>query len=113
MSAEANIYTVLSPLAKVYPGVCTDATQPSQFIVYSRISTVPQNAIVGGAPGAAKVRMQVDAFARSYPAAKALADSIRGAMYAAAFRNWQDDEQDMYEADTKLFRVSMDWFVWQ
>lgn len=113
MSAESNVYTVLSAVGTVYPGVCTLEPPPSTFIVYQRISSVPNNTLIGGAPAMTWVRMQVDYYARSYPAVKALADSGRAAMQAAGFTTHQQNEMDLYEAEVKYFRVTQDWMVWQ
>lgn len=113
MSAEANVYAALSGLTTVYPGVCTAEPPPSSYAVYQRIASVPELTLAGGTPGMTWVRMQIDAYARSYPAVKALADSLRAAMQAAGFTNHQDNEMDLYEQEVKYFRVTMDFMVWQ
>ena len=116
MSAESDVYAALSGVANVYPDVCTAEPPPNQFIVYSRISSVPHsNTLAGGYPALWLVRMQIDIYARSKPAVMALAESARTAMYASSIKGFiqTDGQPPGYEGEVKFYRWSLDWMVWQ
>lgn len=59
-------------------------------------------------------RVQIDCWAESYDAARTLAETVRARMKteAASFASLMLSDQDLFEPDTKLSRVSMDFSCW-
>lgn len=58
-------------------------------------------------------RIQVDCWARSYSVAKELAVKVRAAMAgAASFQSRMISDQDFYEPDVNIYRVSLDFYCW-
>lgn len=113
MSIETTIYTALSSLAsgKVYPLVAPEkVTAP--YIVYSRISSTPENTLDGGAT-IDLVRIQVDTYANTYSAVKLLAESVRSALEGSAAKATLQTDQDLFEPDLKVYRISQDYYCWQ
>jgi hypothetical protein len=112
MAIEGDIQTLLAALVsgRCYPLTAPDpVTKP--YIIYQAVSEVPQNSL-DGATGLNNRRMQVDVYDTSYGATKTLAGSIKTAMAGAPFNNLHLSSQDLYENDTKLYRVTMDFSVW-
>ena len=114
MTIETTIYTALSSLAsgKVYPLVAPEKVS-APYIVYSRISSTPENTLDGGAT-IDLVRIQVDTYANTYSAVKSLAESVRSAMESSAsIKATLQSDQDLFEPDLKFYRISQDYYVWQ
>lgn len=69
-------------------------------------------------PALVKHRVQIDAWAKTKPAAKAVAVAVRNAIhaYAGSEANALDFQsagrRSLYELDTKLYRISSDFFAW-
>jgi hypothetical protein len=101
--AEARIYPLILPQGAAFPA-----------LTYQRVSSVTQYAQDG--PGLARQRIQIDAWAMTYRAAKDLARAVRSALEGHRAGNIQgvfvDPERDFYEADTRLYRASTDFYVW-
>ena len=102
-----RIYPLILPQPPTLPAVTY------QRISASRWSSIP------GDDGVAEPRMQVDAWALTYGAAKLAAAQVR-----LALERWSDDasspvvldvfletDQDIYEPDTDIYRVSADYRV--
>ncbi|MEN6474136.1 MAG: DUF3168 domain-containing protein [Syntrophaceae bacterium] len=99
--ASTRIYPVLLP---------QDPTLPA--ITYQRISNDPQNTM-GGHGDLYNPRIQIDAWARSYSEIKSLELAIRTAMEAAsAFSALEMSDQDLYEPDMEIYRISIDFSCW-
>jgi hypothetical protein len=113
MTIETTIYTALSSLAsgKVYPLVAPEKVA-APFIVYSRIASTPENTLEGGAT-IDQVRIQVDTYANTYSAVKSLAESVRSAMEGSGAKATLQTDQDLFEPDLKLYRISQDYYCWQ
>jgi hypothetical protein len=113
MTIETSIYAALSGLAngRVYP---LQAPEKVTFpcIVYFRINSSPVNTIDGGAT-LDLVRIQVDTYANTYSAAKVLAGSVRSALENSNVKATLQTDQDLFEPDLKVYRVSQDYYVWQ
>ena len=118
MTIEATIQTALNPLVA---GGCwalfntAPAPQIKPYIVYSLISDVQLNSMDGYA-GMAEKRFQVDVYvgkaSGAYGAVKALAASIKTAMETAIPQSLHLSSQDLYEPDTELYRITMDFSLW-
>lgn len=113
MSIETTIYTALSSLAngKVYPLVSPEKVE-TPYIVYSKVSSTPENTLNGGST-IDLIRIQVDVYAATYAAVKTLAESTRSALENGAVKATIQTEQDLFEPDLKVYRVSQDYYVWQ
>lgn len=80
-------------------------------IVYGRVSNSPITSL-SGRSNLDQVRMQLDIYAYDFLVAKRIAGQARVAMEAASFKGLLVSDLDMYEAETKLYRVSMDFRCW-
>ena len=118
MSLESKLYTLLSGdasvsalvVARIYPVVLPQSvTLPA--ITYSRISGGQVNSL-SGYSGLEQPRIQVDAWATTHVVVKELRDAVHAAMNGATtFRALLESDMDLYEDDTKIYRISMDFFV--
>jgi hypothetical protein len=113
---ENDIYTALasgSPLptsagVRVYPVLMPQGvTMPA--IRYQRVGVVPTSSLDGDS-GKDLVRFQIDCFAGTYAAVKALAVEVRAALTAIGALFVSDI--DGYEDDTKLYRETLDYSIW-
>jgi hypothetical protein len=127
MNAEKAVYALLSEAAavtalagsKIFPVLAPQDTD-APFIVYHRIDAARVYSIAGPS-GLAFARVQVDAYALTYAAAKNLAAAVRQTLNG--FRGTAGDvrvggislqtDQDILEdgTDPPLHRVSMDFMV--
>lgn len=113
MTIETSIYSTLQGLAsgRVYPLQAPEkVTYPC--IVYFRINSTPINTIDGGST-IDLVRIQVDTYAKTYSACKVLAESVRSSLEGSAVKATLQTDQDIFEPDLSVFRVSQDYYVWQ
>lgn len=108
-----DLVTTLAALAggRLYPGVAPqDAIDP--FMVYQLIAGVPQSDF-DGASNLTNSRYQVDCYSRTKSTADTLAASVRSAMNGASlFESVCVLQQDLYEDEPRLYRVSMDFSIW-
>lgn len=113
MTIETVIYSALSGLAsgKVYPLVAPEKVV-APFIVYTRIASTPQNQLNGSAT-LDQVRIQVDTYANTYSAVKALGVQVRSAIEGSSAKATLQTEQDFYEPELKLYRLTQDYYCWQ
>jgi len=81
-------------------------------IVYQVISDSPTTSLAGSRKPD-RVRVQVDAWASTYAAARSLHAEIRAKMEAAAFQGLLADVRDDFEPEVGLYRVSADFFCWE
>lgn len=130
MTLEEGLVSYLNSIAgitaqagtRVYPAPAPeDATYP--LIVYQRISTVRVRSMLGGSQ-LAKARLQINAHAQTYAAAKTLADEIRNALddYAGTMGTvnvsgcFLEDDADMPDVSpdllgNRLYGVRMDFLI--
>lgn len=99
--AENRVYAVVLPQDIGFPAIS-----------YQRISDAPVNDYSGHS-GLDRVRIQIDAWAQTYWEAKALGEEIRACMLAADFKAVPDTDFDDFETESKLYRFSADFFLWQ
>lgn len=104
--------------ARVYPIVLPqDSTFPA--LTYQLISA-PRELTHDGPSGVAWNRIQIDCWASTYLEAKQLATTVRRWLNGWRGRVGDEDVQlmqnlnsrDLYEPETRLYRVSQDWGVW-
>ena len=103
---------------RCYPGkIPQDPTYP--LIVYYKVTGMRDHHLQGPSR-LAHPRFQVEAWALTYDAAKALANAIRGALdgytgtqgTVAIGSILIESERDVYEDAVSCHRVIMDWFIW-
>lgn len=99
--AGNRVYALVLPQDIAYPAIS-----------YQRISNGPVNSLDGHS-GLDYVRIQVDAWSTKYWEAKLLAEEIRACMLAADFKARADIDSDEFEVESKLYRVSSDFLLWQ
>lgn len=94
-------YPLTMPQPPLYPA-----------IVYQRLATNAFNRLEGGA-SIDQVRVQIDCYAPTYEAVKALASGVRSALESASFKATLQTEFDLYEPDLEIFRIIQDFYLWQ
>lgn len=109
--AAITTYVGASSSARIYPVYLPqDPTLPAMS--YQRISSQPQ-ASMGGFCNLDNPRIQIDCWATSYSAVKGMAEAVRDAMMsAAAFNALEISDQDLFEPDLEIYRVSIDFSCW-
>jgi hypothetical protein len=112
MSIEQQLATTLSALVsgRIYPLTAPDSPV-TPYIVYHNIANTPENTLADGVP-INNSRIQVDCYDKTYSAVKTLAASVISSMSVAPFTNIATLNQDIYEAEVKLFRVQQDFSIW-
>jgi len=110
--------TVKAITTRCYPGVIPQSpTYP--LIVYYKVTGMRDHHLQGPS-GLAHPRFQVEAWATTYDAAKALANAIREALDGYSGTQGTvvigsiliESERDVYEDAVSCHRVIMDFFVW-
>ena len=100
-SSSARIYPVYLPQDPTYPAIS-----------YQRISSQP-HVSMGGFCNLDNPRIQIDCWATSYSDAKGMAEAVRDAMMSAsAFNALEISDQDLFEPDLEIYRVSIDFSCW-
>jgi hypothetical protein len=109
---QERLQAVLASLATggAYPNIAEQGVAPP-YLVYQRVVSLTNNDLQGPSD-LQNTRVQIDAYARTYAHAQALAQAVRAAMRAAPFTNVQISEQDFFEMDVRLHRVSLDFSIW-
>ena len=116
---EPKIYTLLSGDAliaalvatRIYPVILPqDVTLPA--ISYSRVSGGQVNSF-DGYSDLENPRIQIDVWGETYASVQALAALVHTVMDGATtFGALLESDMDFYEDDTLIYRVSMDFSVW-
>src|SRR5882672_7097142 len=109
---EVSVYTKLQTACpRVYP--CTLPKNPTfPSITYQVVSESPIMRLSGGPSLASRKRFQMDAWDKTYEGAKALASSAVAALSDGTLRAEPLVSFDTYEAEEQLFRVTLDWTIW-
>lgn len=115
MAVEVDIFAVLNnqtaAAGRVFPLLRGEGTA-LPAVVYSRVGNAPVTSLQGSS-GLDQVRIQIDCYATTYAGAKNLAASIRPLLENADFKALMQTDFDFYEPDTKVFRVTQDYYCWQ
>ena len=101
-------YPVTIPQSPTYP-----------LILYTKITGMRDHHLQGP-NGRAHPRFQIEAWSKTYTEAKTLADAIRkaldgysGTASGTVIRSCLiESEQDIYESEIEVYRVTSDWFIW-
>ena len=109
--AAITTYVGASSSARIYPVYLPqDPTLPAMS--YQRISSQP-HVSMGGFCNLDNPRIQIDCWATSYSAVKELSEAVRDAMMSAlAFRALEISDQDLFEPELEIYRVSLDFSCW-
>lgn len=122
MTFEASLYAHLSQDAgiaalageEIFPVVNPRDTAVYPYITYARVSAVPQTDFDGANGNLINEHVQIDVWALTYDEARALADAVitRLATAASSFQSVVNFDQDLYEPETKSYRVLIDANCW-
>jgi hypothetical protein len=113
VAIEGDIQTVLAALVsgRCYPMVAPDPVA-KPYIVYQVISDVMENTLKGYS-GCSSKRVQVDIYHNVYGGVKTLMELVRTSMSVATnIKNVHLSTQDLYEDEAHLYRISMDFLIW-
>jgi hypothetical protein len=112
LAVEGDIQTLLAALVsgRCYPLVAPELVV-KPYIVYSVISNVPSVSL-DGPTDTEQRRIQVDVWGETYASVKGLEVTIKSTMAGSSIVNIPLSTMDLYESETKLFRISMDFSVW-
>jgi hypothetical protein len=95
------LYPVILPQSPTLPAV-----------TYFRVSGGQENSLKGYS-GLEHPRIQIDCWSLTYAGAKELANAVRAAMdLATTFKALCISDHDLFEDDTRIYRVSLDFSVW-
>ena len=97
---------------KVFP-LAIPAGNYLPCVTFQRLGGRPANTLAGPS-GLEEIDPLIDAWARDYHEAKAVAKAVRAAMPANGprFGAHLIEDQDLYEDGTNYFRVNMEFKVW-
>lgn len=118
MNVEQQIYTVLTadPTVsglvgtRIYPLLMPQGvTLPA--LSYQRVATAPHDDLEG-TQNHEWVRIQIDVWDADYAGAKTLADAVHAALQVTPVYAQLLMELDDYDSDLKLYRVILDFNVW-
>jgi len=114
LAADATVIGLV-PAARIHLApMPVDTVFPA--ITVQEVSTITDYTHDG--PAVVRQRVTVDAWAKTKPAAKAIALAARNAIHAyggsdSAVLDFMDaGRRPLYEPDTKLYRISSDFFAW-
>ncbi|MFA5866917.1 MAG: DUF3168 domain-containing protein [Actinomycetota bacterium] len=122
MSIEETLFTRLSThaglialvAARIYPLVAPEGVA-APFVIYQRISTRVVHAMSTD-PSLESPRFQVSARGSSYASAKTVETQILAALRdytdATIQRAFYENKADLYEPDTKLYHIPVDFIIW-
>lgn len=102
LSAASPVTAIVA--ARIFPDRSNGAVAP--YVIYSRITGVADNLIQGGATHD-RIRIQVDCYATTKTAAKALGVACRNALEAELMNIGSNPSQ--FDESTKLFGDSRDY----
>lgn len=113
MAIEGDLQALLAPLVsgRCYPIINTSDIVQLPYITYQVISNVPTVSL-DGPSGLENRRIQIDAFAFSYGAMKALETSIKKTMAGSTIVNVPLLSMEQYEEDALAYRATLDFSIW-
>lgn len=95
----------------VWYGVNTTQPPVYPYVVFQRIVSTP-NVSLGGPSALQNTRFQFDIYSQRISEAATLGKSLDDIMKGAGLTNVPLNEQDFFEPDTRVHRVSKDYSVW-
>jgi hypothetical protein len=112
VAIQDQLRTALAAVAggRVYPAIAPDGvTKP--YLTYFRVSTVPANTLSSGRPLENTV-FQIDCYDKTAAGVNSVKEAVKAALDAWAVKWTLQSEQDLYENDVKLHRITLDCSVW-
>lgn len=112
MSLQTSLQALLAPLAT--GGAWNQRAAQNTvapYIVWQRVISSTNNSTTG-ASNVQNTRVQIDAYAKDYASVDALSSAIEAAVAASGINGLKLTEQDFFEDDTKLYRISQDFSLW-
>lgn len=122
---EKALYTRLSGYAglsalvstRIYPFIAQQKSA-RPYLTYQRVSTVRPSAMAVDI-GIAQARFQIDAWGDTYDSVKSVSEQVRAALQRFSgtvsavdiLDIYIDNEQDLFEDDAKIYRVSQDYTI--
>ena len=111
---QEALYTLLAAITatggRVYP-VVAPALPTSPFMVYERISAIPQNSMSETA-SLINSRVQIDVYSQTYSEAQTVAAAVVTAMNGWSYQNVRLMSRDLFDFETRLHGVSADFSIW-
>lgn len=110
LSGDAGLSALVS--TRIYPQwLPQETTLPA--VTFTQVSENPQNTI-GGELALRNHQYQFDIFATSYASAQSVVAALNTAVQSAsAFQAYRLTQQELYEPQTEVHRVSVDFSLWQ
>lgn len=114
MSIKSAVYAAINGAVPAFPVVAPQGTKPP-YLRYSGIGGRDEPTYAGDGMGATSGTIQIDSFALSYADAVRNLAAARAALYASPRMTVGEivDLPDDYEADTKLYKASMQVEAWE
>lgn len=112
MAIQEQLKAALSGVAggRIFPHIALEGvTKP--YVTYFRLSVIPETTLSSGRPLENTI-FQLDIYDKTAAGASATKDAVKAALDAWSVQNVIQSEQDLYEPDTRLHRVTMDVSVW-
>jgi hypothetical protein len=118
MSAELTVYNALraaSPVTALVPQARITPVKRLQntdlpAITYERVTNDPVQSLSGDTSNLDQVRMRVNCWSLSYSQSKSIAAVVRTAL--KPLDSYFISDQDLYEDDTQIYRVALDYYIW-
>jgi len=112
LAGDAGVAQVVGE--RIWPQIRPETDTALPAITTLIVDTVPSNDLDNGDGSLLNKRVQIDVWAEDYDSARNLAELVRTRMKTSAtnFSSLMNSDQDLYEQETKLFRVLMDFSCW-
>lgn len=115
-TANQAVLEALKPLVKscVWPMVRPSGQTGTPYIVYTPISTNPL-VVIGGWAGHKQIRMQIDVYADTLTEAEELSNDLILVLEALTTISAEviDGGTGSFEQDTRLFRQTTEFNIWE
>lgn len=108
---QEQLAAYLAPTIAIYPMLAPQGTQ-APYATYQRITSNVNN-VLSGPPSIENTRMQIDVWASSYASAQAKSQAVIDAMQAWSVQNVLIASYDLYEQEVQIFRVLLEFSIWQ
>lgn len=108
---QEQLVAYLAPVTALHPMIAPQNTA-YPHATYQRVANTIEN-VLSGPPPIDNMRIQIDVWAQTYQGAQTLAAQIIAAMQAWSVQNVLISNYDLYEQDVQVFRVLLEFSIWQ
>ena len=110
LSGDAGLSALVG--TRIYPQwLPQNVTLPA--VMFFQVTENIQN-VIGGELGLRNHQIQFDVFADDYSTAQSVVAALNTAVAnASAFKSYRLTQQELYEPQTEIHRVSVDFSIWQ